>query len=67
MLKHSHKDFPSDVFIVFEALGAKFGVISANSGAEDKMSPSDWLNSDMKGKVLAKIYLPELDEGYHFK
>jgi xanthine dehydrogenase/oxidase len=44
MLKHAHNDFPSDVFVLLEAIGASVITISAKDGAITKFHrPSDWL------------------------
>jgi hypothetical protein len=44
MLKHAHNDFPSDVFVILEAVGASIVTIEAKDHVVTKhYHPSDWL------------------------
>jgi xanthine dehydrogenase/oxidase len=44
MLKHAHNDFPSDVFVLLEGIGASIITVGAKDGAITKFHrPSDWL------------------------
>jgi xanthine dehydrogenase/oxidase len=44
MLKHAHNDFPSDVFVLLEAVGASIVTVEAKKHAITKHKrPSDWL------------------------
>jgi len=44
MLKHAHNDFPSDVFVLLEAVGASIVTVAAKKQAITKYNrPSDWL------------------------
>lgn len=58
-IKNQHKEFPSDIFISFEAAGAKITVASAPDKSED-LSILDFVSADMKQKVVLKITLPPL-------
>ncbi len=54
-------DFPSDVSLLLEAVGAK---ITVNISADKTlvMSPDDFVHfQDMTGKIVSKITLPKLD------
>lgn len=66
MLKHSHKEFPSDVFVLFEAVGARLTVKDVG-GAEQTMLPSEWIASSMEKKVLVTISLPPVTGGGIFR
>ena len=44
MLKHAHNDFPSDIFVILEAVGASIVTIAAKDHSVVKFNrPSDWL------------------------
>ena len=44
MLKHAHNDFPSDVFVLLEALGANIVTVAAKKHTLTKFNrPSEWL------------------------
>ena len=61
MIKHQHHNFPSDIFSMFESLGAKITIASQSSAGEihtSEYSLSEWLNVDMKRKVILHISLP---------
>ena len=65
MIKHQHPNFPSDIFTMFEALGAKITVATNLSGGEVKSteySLADWMQSDMKRKVILHLTLPQFKE-----
>lgn len=66
IMKHNHKDFPSDVYIVFEALNAQ--VVLQESAVDEKtVTMAELLNTEMNGKVIrAIILLPYPREQYIF-
>ena len=44
MLKHAHNDFPSDIFVILEAVGASIVTIAAKDHRVVQFNrPSDWL------------------------
>ncbi|XP_067656035.1 uncharacterized protein [Haliotis asinina] len=62
MLKNLHSEFPSDVFTMFEAVGATL-FIGSSDGSEKSYSLMDFLNLDMKGKVILSVTLPTFPSG----
>lgn len=59
MMKHGHTDFGSDVFVILAAAGAK---VLVNSGkSKTSLDMDEFLNFDMKKKVIEEIIFPELD------
>ena len=59
MLKHAHNDFPSDIFNLLEAAGARIGVINTMSQIS-LYSPIEFLSADMDRKVILFISMPTL-------
>ena len=57
MLKHGHNDFPSDIFILLEAVKAKV-VIKSKADGEVKASPIEFLGLEMKKSVVVRIEIP---------
>ncbi|CAL8096692.1 unnamed protein product [Orchesella dallaii] len=80
MIKHGHKDFPSDVFVILETLGATITIASVKvqkcgiGGRNEKISIDspktislvDFLETDMHAKLVVSLNLPKRD-GYHFR
>lgn len=58
-IKHSHNEFPSDVFLLLETVGAQLN-IAFNDGTVHSVSPKHYLSMDMKGKVIVNVTLPKL-------
>ena len=66
MIKHQHPNFPSDIFTMLEAVGATVTVATGLSGGKvqsTEYSLADWMNIDMKRKVLLHISLPKMKNG----
>ncbi|KAM3961487.1 LOW QUALITY PROTEIN: uncharacterized protein ACR2FA_004382 [Aphomia sociella] len=63
MIKHQHNEFPSDIFLLLETVGARLNVLSVQ-GLERKVSMQEFLNIDMKGKLIFEILLPPLNNEY---
>ncbi|GAB0096983.1 xanthine dehydrogenase [Sergentomyia squamirostris] len=59
-IKHANIGFPSDIFLILEAVNAKMTIIDG-SGKTEQVSIQDYLKLDMKKKVILKITLPALD------
>ncbi|XP_055686273.1 uncharacterized protein LOC129791793 [Lutzomyia longipalpis] len=59
-IKHANIGFPSDIFLILEAVGAKITIIDGAGKTED-VSPVDYLKVDMKKKIILQITLPPLD------
>ncbi|XP_012938611.1 xanthine dehydrogenase/oxidase [Aplysia californica] len=56
-LKRRHHDFPSDVFTMLETIGAQVTVADGN-GVSTQYSLTQFLQVDMKGKVIVSLRLP---------
>uniref|UniRef100_A0A182PHL6 Indole-3-acetaldehyde oxidase n=1 Tax=Anopheles epiroticus TaxID=199890 RepID=A0A182PHL6_9DIPT len=59
-LKHRHPEFPSDLYVLFEALGVEM-TIASPSGAMEKLLPGQFLSFNMHRRVLLNVTLPPLD------
>ncbi|XP_037034825.1 indole-3-acetaldehyde oxidase-like isoform X2 [Bradysia coprophila] len=59
-IKHAHKEFPSDMFIILEGCGAML-TITANGNSTSSVSVAEYLKTDMTKKVLLNVKLPTLD------
>nr|CAD7596424.1 unnamed protein product [Timema genevievae] len=66
MLKHEHREFDSDIFLLLETVGASL-IIKADKGSDVTMSPAEFLDYDMNKKVLYQIVVPPYDNTYVFK
>ncbi|XP_061428611.1 LOW QUALITY PROTEIN: xanthine dehydrogenase-like [Lethenteron reissneri] len=65
MMKHAHRDFVSDVFVVLEAAGAKIRI--SDVSGEVYLDLVQFLSKDMKGKVIVSMEIPKLTPGEVFK
>ncbi|KAL7051324.1 hypothetical protein ACKWTF_004429 [Chironomus riparius] len=67
MIKNQHHEFPSDIFLIFEAIGAILTVSASSNwsfslfGNTTDLSPKNFISTDMKKKLLIKITLPAYD------
>uniref|UniRef100_A0A182JVL2 Indole-3-acetaldehyde oxidase n=1 Tax=Anopheles christyi TaxID=43041 RepID=A0A182JVL2_9DIPT len=59
-LKQRHPDFPSDLYVLFEAIGVEM-TIASPSGAMEKLLPGQFLSFNMHRRVLLNVTLPPLD------
>ncbi|XP_043217578.1 indole-3-acetaldehyde oxidase-like isoform X1 [Amphibalanus amphitrite] len=66
MIKHAHREFPSDVFLLLTAARAKIVVADAQ-GAAEEMDVETLFKIDMNRKVIVSLKLPALDDNYIFK
>ncbi|ODN04991.1 Indole-3-acetaldehyde oxidase [Orchesella cincta] len=67
MLKHMHKKFPSDIFLLFETIGATLKIGISPTSSQD-YTLMEFLNLDMEGKVIISIHLPVFDKDrFRFK
>ncbi|XP_055692709.1 uncharacterized protein LOC129795453 [Lutzomyia longipalpis] len=64
MIKHDHREFYSDVFLLLETVGASLTITDA-LGNEQTMSPQDFLSVDMDKKVITRISMPQLVPNRH--
>ncbi|XP_067885711.1 xanthine dehydrogenase-like isoform X2 [Heterodontus francisci] len=61
MMKWKHHEFVSDVFVAFEAAGAKVTV--SDISQLDTYTPLQFLDVNMQGKFLLCVEIPKLAEG----
>ncbi|XP_043234925.1 indole-3-acetaldehyde oxidase-like [Amphibalanus amphitrite] len=67
MLKQTHGDFPSDVFLLLAAAGGRLQIADEDA-ATTEISVEQLLSEDMARKVIVSVTLPTLDETkYVFK
>ncbi|CAG7707626.1 unnamed protein product [Allacma fusca] len=59
MLKHDHKEFQSDIFLVLETIGAMLTIASSPS-LQNMWTVEDFLNMNMQGKIIYSVHLPAL-------
>jgi xanthine dehydrogenase/oxidase len=65
MLKHDHPDFPSDIFLLLETVGASL-YVQTTAGQINEYQPSEWLDMSMDKKLLYFITLPALTSNHVF-
>ncbi|KAH9519991.1 Primary amine oxidase 1, partial [Bulinus truncatus] len=68
MIKHSHPGFPSDLFTIFESLGAKIDIFDATTSEVTAYSLFEFLRKvNMTGKVIVAVRLPQLADSEVFR
>ncbi|BES97397.1 2 iron, 2 sulfur cluster Hypothetical protein [Nesidiocoris tenuis] len=63
-LKHEYEEFPSDIFLIFETVGAKM-LLGNPSGVDQTVEMLEYMETDMNKKFISKIMLPVLDSNYY--
>ncbi|KOB70290.1 Aldehyde oxidase AOX1 [Operophtera brumata] len=63
MIKHQHNEFTSDIFLLFETVGAYLTIYTCK-GVSKKLSMQQFLKEDMRGKIIVDVMLPPLDDQY---
>lgn len=58
-IKYAHNEFPSDLFLILESIGAKL-IVSEAQGKLHEASLLDYLKLDMNKKIILKIILPSI-------
>lgn len=58
MMKHYHKEFPSDVYVTFKALSVMVNVMSDKS-TTTLMSLDEFFATDMNEKLILSFELPK--------
>lgn len=58
-IKHDHNEFPSDLYLILETIGAKITITDLNNQTTE-MSVLDYLGIDMNHKVMLRISIPKL-------
>lgn len=66
MLKHAHREFPSDLFVVLETVGAKVTIMGSD-GKILQFGLPQFLETDMKGRVILSVELPPLSKDHIIK
>ncbi|KAF2904753.1 hypothetical protein ILUMI_01423 [Ignelater luminosus] len=65
-IKHERNEFPSDIFLIFETVGAKMTIVNANK-TEKVRDLLSYLTLDMKNKVIKNFILPKLSKSYKYQ
>ncbi|KAJ2951443.1 hypothetical protein O0L34_g13596 [Tuta absoluta] len=65
-LKNLHNEFPSDLFLLFETVGAMV-TIADNLNDKATVTLGKFLKTNMSGKVLLNVLLPPLSEFSHIQ
>lgn len=66
MIKHNHREFISDVFTLFESIGATVKVGSSPT-LWRQYTLLEFLQLDMYGKVIISIHLPTYSGTYSYR
>ncbi|XP_058054256.1 uncharacterized protein LOC131205951 [Anopheles bellator] len=59
-IKNQHHEFPSDMYLLLEAVGAQL-TIAETGGKITQAMPAEFVRMDMQKKVLKTVTLPALD------
>ncbi|XP_068084723.1 uncharacterized protein [Anabrus simplex] len=62
-IKHQHREFPSDIFLMLETVGAKLEIGSSCNRVQTVELP-EYLNMNMDRKLILNVNLPSLDPTY---
>ncbi|XP_046968166.1 xanthine dehydrogenase 1-like [Vanessa cardui] len=63
ILKNQHHEFQSDIFLIFETVGAQVTILSAPDDSKI-ITMQDFFNEDMTGKIILNILLPPLNASH---
>lgn len=66
MIKHNHPEFPSDVFLLFETVGANINIVGS-AGMNLTIKLADFLGFDMDRKVIKNIILTPFNPNMKFQ
>ncbi|KAF2885005.1 hypothetical protein ILUMI_21179 [Ignelater luminosus] len=64
--KHEYQQFPSDIFLILETVGATLTIVGIDQQEVTK-NLVDFLSFDMKHKIIKSITLPSLDASYKYE
>ncbi|XP_044731678.1 xanthine dehydrogenase-like [Chrysoperla carnea] len=64
MLKHEHQRFQSDIFLLLETFGAQINIATQEGGTLTTVTPKDFLNLNMAGKVIVDFTFVQIDNTY---
>ncbi|XP_013136122.1 PREDICTED: xanthine dehydrogenase/oxidase-like [Papilio polytes] len=62
MIKHKHHEFPSDLFLLFETVGAQLTILTRLK--KKTVTMQEFLKEDMSGKIIINVLLPPLTPDY---
>ena len=63
MLKHAHREFPSDAFVVLATVGARLDIVDGQ-GAELRVDLEQFLRTDMNGRIVTGVEFPALSSDH---
>ncbi|XP_011334533.1 indole-3-acetaldehyde oxidase isoform X2 [Ooceraea biroi] len=66
MIKHTHHEFPSDLFLVLETAGTQIHILEG-PGRKQSMMLRDFLEIDMKHKIIYSLVLPTRSADYEYR
>lgn len=66
MTKHAYREFPSDLFLILETAGAQLHIVEAG-GKKTATNLLEFLDFDMKHKILYSVVLPALGKEYEYR
>ncbi|XP_012273308.1 xanthine dehydrogenase/oxidase [Orussus abietinus] len=66
MIKHRHREFPSDLFLLLETAGAQLHVLE-NPSSKCNMTFLEFLKTKMERKVIYSVVLPAMSKEYEFR
>ncbi|KPI91000.1 Xanthine dehydrogenase [Papilio xuthus] len=61
MIKHQHREFPSDIFLLFETVGAQITILHP-LGLRKVVTMQDFLKENMRGKIILNVLFPPLKD-----
>ncbi|XP_043523035.1 xanthine dehydrogenase/oxidase-like isoform X2 [Frieseomelitta varia] len=66
MIKHAHREFPSDLFLILETAGAQLHIVETG-GKKTSMTALEFLDFDMRHKIIYSVVLPALGKEYEYR
>ncbi|XP_039304251.1 xanthine dehydrogenase isoform X1 [Solenopsis invicta] len=66
MIKHTHNEFPSDMFLLLETAGSKIHILE-RSDSKQSVTLLDFLKLDMHHKIIYSVVLPRLSDEYEYR
>ncbi|OXU29496.1 hypothetical protein TSAR_010099 [Trichomalopsis sarcophagae] len=66
MLKHQHPEFQSDLFLILETAGAELHILESE-GSKISSTFLDFMEIDMRHKLIYSVVLPRLESNYVYK
>lgn len=63
-IKHEHNDFPSDLYLILETVGATMRIMECN-GNIICVKPSEFVCMDLNKKLILSVILPPLEPKRH--